>query len=56
MGAWSISTLTGNGNTEDPMLTVVTVEVKYLYIVTLSLNVLCAGTLSPTIIILDCSD
>ena len=43
MGVWSMWTLSRTGVNGDPIVAEVVVRVKYFYIVTLALNVVCAG-------------
>lgn len=43
IGTWSMWTLSRTGVNGDPIVAEVVVRVKYFYIVTLVLNVICAG-------------
>lgn len=43
MGTWSMFTLARTGVNGDPIVAEVVVRVKYFYIVTLALNVMCSG-------------
>jgi hypothetical protein len=44
MGTWSMWTLARTGVDGDPIVADVVVRVKYFYIVTLVLNIICSGT------------
>ncbi|KAF7798028.1 hypothetical protein EIP86_009240 [Pleurotus ostreatoroseus] len=46
IGTWSMWTLAHTGVNGDPIVAEVVVRVKYFYIVTLALNVLCAGLIA----------
>jgi hypothetical protein len=52
MGTWSMWTLARTGTGGDPILAEVVVRVKYFYVVTLVLNVICSRMSPLSIIVL----